>query len=478
MITSGESESPTLAAARHYLSRGWPPVSIPRGEKAPRTRGWQKLRLTEEELQRHFVSGQNVGLLLGEPSGGLVDVDLDAPEAVAAAPVFLPPTPRRHGRPGKPGSHWWYVADPIPHPESFRDADRDHATLCELRSNGQQTIVPPSLHPTGEQLRWEEEGEPARIPRETLRAAAAKVAACALIARHWPSIGSRHQTALALGGFLLGGGLSEDAAAALVETAALLARDEEWRHRREDVRTTARRLANGAPVTGARELTSLLRDGRAIMARLRDWLTLAARVHGEGSYFTAAEGLFWRRPAQGGTQTIQLTNFPAEIVADVAEDDGVERRHVFEIETILSGASARMVVPASQFQAMTWPMELGAGAVVFPGLGLRDHARTAIQLLSSGAARRTIYTHVGWRRLGDQWAYLHAAGAIGADGPIAGIEVRPGSADALRPLRPGPQHRTLAGHREQSSHPQSRPRPDHDPDPGCCLPERAWARRL
>ena len=57
----------------------------------------------------HFNGTGNIGVLLGEPSGWLIDVDLDCDEAVALAPKFLPPTGATSGRPGKPASHWWYV---------------------------------------------------------------------------------------------------------------------------------------------------------------------------------------------------------------------------------------------------------------------------------------------------------------------------------------------------------------------------------
>lgn len=418
-------DSPTRGAARGYLARGWQPIPVPRREKAPTRSKWQRLRVPVEDLPKYFPSGQeNVGLLLGDPSGGLVDVDLDAPEAVAAAPVFLPPTPRRHGRPGKSNSHWWYVSDPTPRPENWQDIDQ--AMLCELRSTGQQTIVPPSVHPSGEQLIWVEEGDPLHVSMEALQPAVAKVAACALIARHWPATGGRHEAALALAGLLLGGGLATDTVVTLVETAARLAGDEECRHRGEDVRTTARRLATGEPVTGAGTLASLLRDGDAVLVRLRRWLGLRGGPPNEAQYYASADGLFWRRPTQGGTVPVRLTNFCARIVADVTEDDGVERSRQFEIEAALGESLARITVPAAQFFTMAWPIDLlGAGAVIYPGMNLRDHARTAVQLLSGTPVRRDIYTHLGWRCLNDSWLYLHAGGAINGDGPVLGIEVHP-----------------------------------------------------
>ena len=82
----------TLEAAHSYVRRGIRVVPLPRGSKKPIIPGWQHLRLTEEELSEHFGPGDNIGLLLGEPSSGLVDVDLDAPEALIVADAFLPPT--------------------------------------------------------------------------------------------------------------------------------------------------------------------------------------------------------------------------------------------------------------------------------------------------------------------------------------------------------------------------------------------------
>src|SRR5260370_30104485 len=41
---------------------------------------------------------------------------------------------------------------------------QDHgACLIELRGQGLQTMVPPSIHPCGERLEWEEYGEPAKV---------------------------------------------------------------------------------------------------------------------------------------------------------------------------------------------------------------------------------------------------------------------------------------------------------------------------
>ena len=73
---------------------------------------------------------------------------------------------------------------------------------------------------------------------------------------------------------------------------------------------------------------------------------------------------------------------------------------------------------------MNWPMEhLGAGAALWPGFGIKDHARAAIQFLSGDPPERKVYAHLGWREIGGTWYYLHAGGAIGPVGPVEDIAV-------------------------------------------------------
>ena len=80
-----------IQIARLYHSRGWSVIPIPHRSKNPGFDGWQNLRLSEAELPCHFNGRpQNIGVLLGEPSGWLVDVDLDHPRAVELADQFLP----------------------------------------------------------------------------------------------------------------------------------------------------------------------------------------------------------------------------------------------------------------------------------------------------------------------------------------------------------------------------------------------------
>lgn len=259
-------------AARAYLARGWQVVPVPRGHKAPRLPGWPALRLTAAELDRCFdgSAGGNIGLLLGRPSGGLVDVDLDSAEAVALARQFLPATAAVFGRAGKPSSHRLYRCEVLPPTTQYRDPDG--TMLVELRADGCQTIVPPSQHPSGEPVRWESAAEPARVEGGGLAAAVRRLAAAALLARHWPAPGSRHEAALALAGALVRAGWTAPEAAAFIEAVAHTAGDDEPRDRARAALDTALRHDSGHATTGLRTLARLA--GSEAVRRLMQWLGL------------------------------------------------------------------------------------------------------------------------------------------------------------------------------------------------------------
>jgi hypothetical protein len=186
-------------AAAGLIRRGVSVIPVPAGEKNPGRPGWEALRITEEEIPDYWTNGQNVGVLCGEPSGWRVDVDLDACEAVKIAFRFLPAT-LTSGRLMRPHSHCWYVA---PRAESCDWKDLDGQKLVELRSTGRQTLVAPSTHPDGDEYVWHPGIEMAEITAAELRESCRELATAALIARHVPPQGSRHDFAMAVAGFVL-----------------------------------------------------------------------------------------------------------------------------------------------------------------------------------------------------------------------------------------------------------------------------------
>lgn len=84
-------------------------ADVPASPRSGVTPGWAALRLASA-LDGLCI---RLGILLGTPSGGLLDVDLDAREAVALAETFLPNTACRFGRAGKQNSHWIHQPTPL-----------------------------------------------------------------------------------------------------------------------------------------------------------------------------------------------------------------------------------------------------------------------------------------------------------------------------------------------------------------------------
>jgi hypothetical protein len=208
-----------LIVAKAYIARGWNPVPVAFKGKSPTLgKGWQNVRITEANVADYFNSGdQNVGVQLGANSSGLTDVDLDCPEALKVAPYLMPITKALFGRSGKRASHMLYRTNLAASIDTgavqFQDPNKkaDHnkkVMLLEVRvgggGKGAQTVFPGSVHETGETIEWEHgcDSDPLEIDGEVLLRAARETAVASLIARAWPNVGVRHDTALALGGFL------------------------------------------------------------------------------------------------------------------------------------------------------------------------------------------------------------------------------------------------------------------------------------
>jgi hypothetical protein len=260
----------SVEAAQRFLGRGFAPVPLGERSKKPALSSWETFSTTIEDAPKHFERG-NIGLLLGPPSGGLIDVDLDCDEAIALGPVFLPDTDMAHGRSGEI-THYWFRCD-APTGDPVRYLAPDGTTLVELRGRaGLQTMVPPSIHPEGEPLAWRKEGEPAIVTATDLRQAVAKIAGAALLARHWPRNGSRHAASLALEGALLRARWAPQDARHFIQAAAHAAGDEEWKDRASDPDATKAKLDAGDKIPGVPRLKELF-DTKTV-AKLCEWLGL------------------------------------------------------------------------------------------------------------------------------------------------------------------------------------------------------------
>lgn len=162
--------------ARDYIARGWAVVPIPHRSKSPVVKDWPNLRITTETIPQFFNGKpQNIGVILGTPSGNLVDIDIDHPAVNALAHDYLPPTDAVFGHKSNPSSHYLYrTTKPIFTTNYFLLIGK--SKLVEVRSTGGQTVFPGSTHVSGEPVEWEGTGEPALIEESVLVEAVERLA--------------------------------------------------------------------------------------------------------------------------------------------------------------------------------------------------------------------------------------------------------------------------------------------------------------
>jgi hypothetical protein len=141
-------------------------------------------------------------------------------------------------------------------------------------------------------------------------------------------------------------------------------------------------------------------------------------------YVQRGAGMVHQERLQSGRfKVTSLANFQARIVSDLVFDDGEQERREFGIEAKLGDTTVAFPVSAEEFGRMGWVLsKLGPQAIIYPGQ--HQHARVAIQSLSGPIRQERIFTHLGWRKKGSQWLYIHGGGALGSGGQIPAVQVR------------------------------------------------------
>mgnify|MGYP000892439818 CR=1 FL=1 len=292
MSTTEQHNAAVVEAALDAYHRGMTPLPILRHSKGPTMAGWTKIRWPDPEtdtgegeaavrqaFEEYTAGGStNLGVLLGEASGDLIDVDLDHPAASRLKSYLLPYTAAVHGRETSRKSHYWYRAKPgtLPPTRRLKIPDvsgRGSGVSVEIRTTGSQTLVPPSIHPaTAETYEWEGEPwggaeGPAVVDGTELLAQVILLGLCSVLLDAWPGPGQRHDAYVALAGGLLRYGDSQTVhpfwernAGLVIRTLALATHDEDGaeQREREAIYTTKRRLREGGEATGFTRLAEYI----------------------------------------------------------------------------------------------------------------------------------------------------------------------------------------------------------------------------
>ena len=298
--------STALDIAKYYLHRGWQPIPIAHRSKNPKLSGWQKLKLIESDLLKHFNGKpQNIGILLGEASNGLTDIDLDSPEAVKIADYFLPKTEAVFGRASKVRSHRLYISD-FPKIEKFEYGD----TIVEIRSTGGQTVFPGSTHTSGEVIEWQNDGEPLRVDAKALRRSVGRLAAACIISKVWGNH-LRNDLNLALSGALLRHGFDLPTTKHFIRAVGAAANDEEISERITAIEATARKLESGEKVYGFPRLAEL--TDQKLVETVCKWLEINHRQESQNGQHKTAET---SDEFTGEPRPLDLTLKPVETIDD------------------------------------------------------------------------------------------------------------------------------------------------------------------
>jgi hypothetical protein len=223
------------ATAEALLEAGYHPVPIPPGIKGPQITEWEQKDFTAAS----FRPGMNIGL----HHRNIAAVDRDCPESYALRDRFLPPT-FRTGHGDTPESHSWYDVEGAPPLLQLKDG----VMMVELRyGQGKQTVIPPSVHPSGEAYAAGNDLPIATISAEELVRGVRMEAAAALIARHYAPPGGQYNFGLYLAGYLLRHDVSEEDAFELMMAAKEIQPEGVDKHAAKNIMgvisSTAKRLA-------------------------------------------------------------------------------------------------------------------------------------------------------------------------------------------------------------------------------------------
>lgn len=271
------SDDPVYEAVQRYQSLGWATVPVNYQSKVPVSKNWQQPMSKDAALRVFKQSKRNVGILLGVYSNWLIDIDLDCAEALSLAPTFLPPTPVVFGRYSNPASHWLYTVTGPLDTKRFKDPQRsaDSATIVEIRSTGHQTVFPPSIHESGEDITFNSGidllvSPPPALAPDVLYKSTARLAAAVIVARHWPT-GARHEASMALAGMLSRCGLTDEETLTFIEAIVKHTDDDEPADRLRAAKDTLKKLHSGKKkVSGAPALAEII--GEPAVDAIRNFL--------------------------------------------------------------------------------------------------------------------------------------------------------------------------------------------------------------
>lgn len=399
-------------AARYYRSLGMLPIPLKPKSKEPFTTAWQKGDIPPEEYDVIFTEDRNIGIILGSRSGNIVDVDQDEATFVKVAKHFIPKTGLCFGRASARGSHALYRIDGESIVKRVSFADADGVMLAEIRGDGHQTMMPPSMHPSGETVEWESMDAIGTLSIDRLTIGAGWAATAAMLIRAWDEYKTRHHDfAGALAGGMYRGGATVENIIGLIRVVMLYTRDHEPDDRERFARETiekmqgdqseettglrtlaeiigadrVRRLAKWCRLKNTRESSGLTDDGNA--ERLITQYGETIRYCRQWGRWLMWDGQYWRTDEKDGDRVFNLArDIPSLIFTeagkaptDKARDElarwGLASQSVNRLGAMVRIARTddRIAIDADQLDESAWLLNCRNGTVNLHTGGIQPH---------------------------------------------------------------------------------------------------------
>jgi hypothetical protein len=152
-----------MEAALKYVRRGWSVIPVRRSDKMPlvKWREFQNRIPTEDEVREWWTTypNANVALITGGVSKTVV-LDIDTRKGADPEQVWQQHPTALVAESGGGGAHLFYQTNG--HRIRTGNSTRD----IEVKGEGANVTLPPSIHPSGKRYRWLRKGAPAPFPDE------------------------------------------------------------------------------------------------------------------------------------------------------------------------------------------------------------------------------------------------------------------------------------------------------------------------
>lgn len=150
-----------MEAALSYVRRGWSVIPIRRSDKMPLVK-WRQFRErlpTEDEIRSWWEQypRANVALVTGGVSRTVV-LDIDSRKGADPGEIWQQHPTDLIAESGGGGAHLFYRTNGHP----IRTGNSTKAV--EVKGEGANVTLPPSIHPSGRRYRWLSEGDPSVFP--------------------------------------------------------------------------------------------------------------------------------------------------------------------------------------------------------------------------------------------------------------------------------------------------------------------------